>query len=124
MDTRRSVGRSGEDLAAGYLERLGWRIVERNWRFKRVGEIDIVAVESTGRRRTLVFCEVKARSGTGFGEPLEAITHAKLVRLHRLACAWMACHEMGYDRVRIDAIGVLCPPGGRPTITHAKAVRL
>jgi len=124
MDERTSLGRSGEDTAAAYLEQLGWQIVERNWRFKRVGEIDIIAVEPSSSRGTLVFCEVKAKSGTGFGEPLEAVTRAKLQRLHRLACVWMATHEMGYDRVRIDAIGILAPPGTPATITHARAVRL
>ncbi|MCL2482513.1 MAG: YraN family protein [Propionibacteriaceae bacterium] len=124
MDERVSVGKMGEDLAVSYLERLGWRIVDRNWRFSRVGEIDIVAVEPSRGRGTLVFCEVKAKSGTGFGEPLEAITQAKLRRLHRLACLWMTNHDTGYDRVRIDAIGVLAPPGGVATLTHAKAVRL
>jgi len=124
MDERKSVGRLGEDLAAGYLEELGWRIVERNWRFSRVGEIDIVAVEPNRGRGTLVFCEVKAKTGSGFGGPLEAVTHSKLVRLHRLASAWMATHPMGYDTVRIDVIGVMAPREGEPTIEHAKAVSL
>jgi putative endonuclease len=124
MDERISVGRLGENAAVDYLVMLGWRIVERNWRFGRVGEIDIVAVDPEGRSGTLVFCEVKTKAGSGFGDPLEAITRAKLLRLHRLACAWMATHEMGYDRVRIDAIGVLAPPGGLAQINHAKAIRL
>jgi putative endonuclease len=124
MDERKTIGRRGEDLAAAYLEQLGWQIVERNWRFQRVGEIDIIAVEPSSPRGTLVFCEVKHRSGTGFGQPLEAITHAKLHRLHRLACVWMATHQMGYDKVRIDAIGVMSLPGADPAITHARAVRL
>ena len=124
MEERKSIGKKGEDLAADYLEKMGWTIVDRNWRYRRVGEIDIVAVEPSPGNGTLVFCEVKAKSGTGYGEPLEAITRAKLFRLHRLACVWMATHEMGYDKVRIDAIGILAPPGGPETITHAKAVRL
>ena len=123
MDERMSIGQQGEDLAATYLEKLGWRIVERNWRYGRVGEIDIIAVEPSRGKGTLVFCEVKAKSGRGYGEPLEAITHVKLQRLHRLACVWMATHEMGYDRVRIDAIGILACPGETATITHARAVR-
>jgi putative endonuclease len=124
MEQRNTIGRRGEDLAVAYLEQLGWLIVERNWRFQRVGEIDIIAVEPSSGRGTLVFCEVKYRTGTGFGQPLEAITHAKLSRLHRLARAWMATHQMGYDQVRIDAIGVVSLPGAPPTITHARAVRL
>ena len=124
MAERSTIGKAGEDLAASYLERLGWRIVDRNWRFSRVGEIDIVAVEPSGGRGTLVFCEVKARSGTGFGDPLESITVGKLKRLHRLACAWMATHPTGFDQVRIDAIGVLSLPGGPATIDHVQAVAL
>ena len=124
MDQRGSIGRMGEDVAAAYLEQLGWHIVERNWRYGRVGEVDIIAVEPSKGRGTLVFCEVKAKSGTGFGEPLEAVTRAKLQRLHRLACVWMATHEMGYDKVRIDVVGVLAPPGAPATINHARAVRL
>ena len=124
MDARKTVGYAGEDLAASYLEDLGWTILERNWRYSRVGEIDIIAVEPSSVRGTLVFCEVKAKSGLGFGAPLEAITIEKLRRLHRLARVWMATHEMGYDKVRIDAIGILAPPGKVATISHAKAVRL
>ncbi|MCL1906421.1 MAG: YraN family protein [Propionibacteriaceae bacterium] len=124
MNQHPTLGQIGEDLAASYLESLGWKILERNWRCGRAGEIDIVAVEPSYRRGALVFCEVKAKSGHGFGEPLEAITREKLKRLHRLACLWMSTHEMGYDRVRIDAIGILALPGQEPTIEHAKAVRL
>jgi putative endonuclease len=118
------MGQSGEDVAASYLADLGWRIVDRNWRFKRVGEIDIVAVEPSDQSGTLVFCEVKTRSGTGFGRPLEAVTASKLQRLHRLACVWVATHDMVYDRVRIDVIGLLSPPGGVTTIEHVRAARL
>jgi len=124
MEERISIGKKGEDLAAAYLEEMGWKIVDRNWRYRRVGEIDIVAVEPSKGSGTLVFCEVKSKTGTGYGEPLESITRAKLSRLHRLAYLWMSTHETGYDKVRIDAIGVLAPPGGPQTITHAKAVRL
>lgn len=125
MAERQLIGKTGEDLAASYLERLGWRIIDRNWRFSRLGEIDIVAIEPSGTGRgVLVFCEVKSRSQNVFGEPLEAITRAKLNRLHRLAGVWMSTHRMGYDLVRIDAIGVFSQPGAKPVITHVKAVRM
>lgn len=124
MDERRSTGQWGEDVAARHLEGLGWRILDRNWRFSRVGELDIVALEPSPGRGTLVFCEVKTKSGDGFGTPLEAITVAKLRRLHRLACAWMASHDTGYDRVRIDAIGVQGLPDRAWRVTHAEGIRL
>src|SRR3954464_14821429 len=78
------LGRRGEDLAARYLTDLGYRILARNWRC-RSGEIDLVAADLEPGRRTIVFCEVKTRSGLGFGDPLEAITWAKGRRLGRPA---------------------------------------
>jgi len=114
----------GEDCAVRYLENLGWTVLERNWRYKKLGEVDIVAVEPSERNGVLVFCEVKAKRGRGYGDPLEAITRAKLARLHRLACAWMSTHEMAFDRVRIDAIGILAPKNEHWELTHVKAARL
>jgi putative endonuclease len=69
VNPKDDLGRTGEQVAAEYLERAGLRVLDRNWR-SATGEIDIVATE----RRVLVVCEVKTRSGTGFGTPLEAIT--------------------------------------------------
>ena len=77
-------------------------ILDRNWRC-RLGEIDIVAMEVEGADRSLVFCEVKCRTGLGFGPPLEAITYAKVRKLRRLAGEWLATstssHE-GYGSTR------------------------
>ena len=124
MNQRQSIGKLGEDLAVAYVESLGWQVIARNWRYSHLGEIDIVAVEPSSGKGILVFLEVKAKTGTGYGEPLEAITYEKLKRLHRLAHAWIATHEMGYDRVRIDAIGIVARQGEDPALTHARAVRL
>ena len=55
-----------------------------------LGELDIVALDRSDGRRTAVFCEVKCRTGLGYGDPLEAITYAKVRRLRQLAAEWMA----------------------------------
>ena len=115
--SKQQVGARGEDLACAELTRQGLTIVERNWRCS-VGEIDIVAVEGG----TLVFCEVKCRTGLGFGHPLEAITYAKRRTLRQLAAIWMRDHCVRTRSIRIDAIGVLMLPGREPSVTHVKAI--
>ena len=115
------MGVQGEDLAVAELERQGMVVLARNWR-SRTGEIDIVASEEGERGRTLVFCEVKCRSGLGFGDPLEAITWAKLRTLRALAAEWMRVHQVRAAAIRLDAIGVLLQPGQAPRLTHVKAV--
>ena len=78
----------------------------------------------TGRTAvpTVVVCEVKCRSGLGFGHPLEAITWAKLRTLRQLAAEWVRDHPTGPVRVRIDAIGVVLLTGQEPQLTHARGV--
>jgi putative endonuclease len=120
-ESKRQLGVRGEDLACAELERQGMRVLERNWRC-RLGEIDIVAAETGEKGVTLVFCEVKCRSGLGFGHPLEAITFAKMRTLRQLAALWMREHHVKASTIRLDAIGVVLAPGGPPSLTHVRAV--
>jgi putative endonuclease len=115
------VGARGEDLAAAELERQGMTILARNWRCP-TGEIDIVATELADGRQTLVFCEVKCRTGLGFGAPLEAITHKKIRKLRQLAAEWLAATGSAVDRIRIDAIGVVLLPRQPPQLTHIRGI--
>ncbi|MEA4943588.1 MAG: YraN family protein [Propionicimonas sp.] len=117
---KRELGRAGEDAAADYLRRLGWHILDRNWRCP-VGELDIVACEP-GTPQVVVFCEVKCRSGLGFGPPLEAITYAKQRKLQELALHWLRAQPRPVPRFRIDGIGVLLPVGGTPRISHVRGI--
>jgi putative endonuclease len=111
------LGRRGEQVAAQYLADHGLVVVERNWRC-REGEIDIVAREGP----TLVFCEVKTRSGMGFGGPLAAVTRGKQARLRRLVGAYLA-HAGGHcGPVRIDVVAILWQPGDRVSIEHLRGV--
>jgi putative endonuclease len=80
-----SAGMRAEDLCAELLRRAGLRLVERNWRCRH-GEIDLIADESG----TLVFAEVRMRSGTGFGGAAESVTAAKRSRLIAAARLYLA----------------------------------
>jgi putative endonuclease len=120
-ESRQQVGRRGEDLACAELERQGMAVLDRNWRCA-LGEIDIVAAEPSDRGVTLVFCEVKCRTGTGFGHPLEAITFAKMRTLRQLAASWRRQHRIPASGIRLDAIGVVMLPGQQPSLTHVRAV--
>jgi putative endonuclease len=117
MHAKDALGRDGEQVAAEYLQRSGLRILARNWRCSE-GEIDIVAAE----RRVLVVCEVKTRSSTRYGTPVEAITRAKRRRLRRLAVRWLAANGVLFDEVRIDVVGLTRDPAGGFTIEHVRGV--
>lgn len=108
LDPRRRLGAHGERLAGEHLERAGYRVLERNARCGRLGELDIVARDG----RFLVFCEVKTRiAGTTAGPdgPLDAIGPVKRRRIRRLAAEWLRTRDRaggGLPWIRFDAIGV------------------
>ena len=101
------VGRAGEERAAGLLERLGLRVIERNWRCPE-GELDLIAV----RGDLVVFCEVKTRRSRLWGDPSEAVHPRKQARLRRLAGRWLAEHRGRDRRVRFDVVSVVDGPDG------------
>lgn len=89
----------GEDIASKYLEKKGYRIIERNFR-KGYGEIDIITTKSN----VLVFVEVKTRTSNKYGTPAEAITYPKLKSLIRTAEFYKTINPKLPDHMRIDAI--------------------
>lgn len=107
------LGRRGEDLAADYLAGTGLVVLSRNWRC-REGEVDLIATD--GQR--LVVCEVKTRSGTGYGEPSEGVTPAKAARIRRVTAAWLRAYRVGWCEIRFDVLAVLCPQDGPVTVEH------
>jgi putative endonuclease len=114
---RQQLGRFGEAYAARYLVDRGMVLLDRNWRCD-VGEIDLVLRDGP----VLVVCEVKTRSSSAFGSPLEGVTERKAARLRRLAARWLAEHPLRPADVRIDLVGVLAPPGGTPQVDHVCGV--
>ena len=112
------LGAKGEDLAAAWYTGQGYQVLDRNWRC-RDGELDLVV----SRARCVVFCEVKTRSGTGFGLPAEAVTGEKQRRLRRLATRWLGEHKpaAGFADVRFDVACVTLRTGAEPALDVIEA---
>jgi putative endonuclease len=102
-DLRQHLGRVGERLALDHLERLGLRLVARNFR-TRWGELDLIVCDDV----TIVFVEVKARRAGAVAGPLQAVPPSKQRQVRRMAAAWLA-ETNGRPRVgelRFDVVGV------------------
>ena len=102
MSVRQQLGLRGEELAAAHLIQHGFQIVARNVRVGRC-ELDLIAA----RGRTVVFCEVRARSSAALIEPVESIDRAKVARVRRAAAQWLAAQAARYEQIRFDAASVL-----------------
>ncbi len=110
---RRTLGQEGERLAAEYLEREGYRIIERNVRAGGV-ELDLVAC----RGRLRVFVEVKTRRSRRHGPPEAAVDRNKQARIARGAAAWLREHRTAGGRARFDVITVEPDPSGALVVRH------
>jgi putative endonuclease len=100
-----ALGSRGEDVAAAWYAARGYELMARNWRC-RDGELDLVLRNG----RTYVFCEVKTRTSTRFGAPVEAVTRVKQMRIRRLAARWLEDAAPGPAReIRFDVASVLGP---------------
>jgi putative endonuclease len=113
MATRTELARAGEDIAARFLAAKGWRIVGRNVRYGRAGEIDIIAE----RGGMLAFVEVKTRSGSRYGTPGEAVTWRKQARIRSLARLYLTQMKPRASAVRFDVVEVRSG-GAHPVVTH------
>jgi len=97
--------RFAENLVAAWYQRQGYTIIARNWQCPR-GELDVVA----WRNRVLVVCEVKARRNQAFGNPFEAVTQGKVMRLRRATAAFLGTSGDGLPpirEIRFDAAAVV-----------------
>ena len=98
---RQAFGELGERIAERWLRQRGWTVVQRRFRSGH-RDIDLV-VERDG---TVAFVEVKARRGTAFGSPLEAVTGAKRRELVKAARVWVDRHGRPADVYRFDCIAL------------------
>lgn len=96
------IGNLGEDIAAVYLRKRGYKILERNFNC-RFGEIDIIALYNG----YYVFIEVKSRNTAAFGTPREAVTPYKQQRIISAAKYWLLKQSKVSSPVRFDVVEVL-----------------
>jgi putative endonuclease len=109
----RALGIAGEDAVAAWYLANGYEIIARNWRGGRDGELDLIV----RRGRTYVFCEVKTRTSTAFGAPIEAVGWKKRERIRRLAARWLSeAPSRPAGDIRFDIASVL---GGQIEVTEA-----
>lgn len=111
-DIRRTIGERGEELAASFLLKKGFVILDRNWRCLS-GEIDIIAKKD----EMVHIVEVKTRRISHDGYPEESISDAKLSRLNTLAQKYLAQQNLP-DVFQIDAVLIDVEKGGRATLHY------
>jgi putative endonuclease len=102
---------NGERRAARHYRLRGWRIVAANVRVGR-DELDLIV----RRGRALRIVEVKEKTGTGFGDPLEMIDGVKLAHIRRASVRWLAAHpelarlDLGCEAVGVSPAGLVRVP--------------
>ncbi len=99
---RQQVGHEGEKAARLHLEKLGYRIIETNYRCS-LGEIDIIARD----KGAIVIIEVRTKTSSAFGLPEESITKEKARRLRRLALCYLQSTYKREVPCRIDLIAIM-----------------
>ena len=107
-------GIAGERVAERWLRGRGWRVLERRYRTGH-RDIDLIAE----RDGLVAFVEVKSRTGTRFGDPVEAVNWKKRGELVRSASTWIDRHGRRGEHYRFDVIGVLVT-GSRVRVRHVE----
>ncbi len=100
MAVHNDFGTSGEELAAAWLVKQGFELIERNWRFRKA-EIDIICL----RNETPHFVEVKCRSSGSFGFPETSVTPKKIRMLLQGINEWMYLHPE-YKNFQLDILSI------------------
>lgn len=106
----------GEEMAVAFLRRRGLKVLYRNYRAPKGGEVDIVARDGD----LLCFIEVKTRKKRESSRPLDAVTLEKQALIERGARSWVALLPSSEVEWRFDVVEVLLEEGIIPKIVHVK----
>jgi len=102
LNQQQKFGEKGESMAARYLKKKGYKILEKNYRIP-LGEIDIIAKDG----KTIVFVEVKSRRSAQFGSPKWAITPKKQRKISMVALQYLKTTEQSTAKARFDVVTVI-----------------
>lgn len=100
---KRCDGMEGEEIAVRYLQREGFTILERNFRMKGGKEIDIICKKG----EELHFVEVKTRRSQRYGRPMSAVRSGKVLRITKVAYAFLNKRRLGKIKVRFSIVEVI-----------------
>ncbi len=101
LNKKQKFGKKSESLAASYLKKQGYKILELNYR-SMLGEIDIIAKD----KNTIVFVEVKARSSNLYGNPKYAVTPKKQKKISMVALYYLKTTNQNKISARFDVISI------------------
>ncbi|WP_456422025.1 YraN family protein [Lutibacter sp.] len=101
MAKHNELGKKGEELAVQFLQKNNYKILERNWRFKKA-EVDIIAQKDT----ILAIVEVKTRSSDYFGNPQDFVNQKKIKLLVEAVNEYVISKDLDIE-VRFDIISIL-----------------
>lgn len=118
--TNKEIGKYGEEIAKNFLIKRGFEIIEMNWHYSRMSEIDIIASKDD----ILHFVEVKTRSNNKFGIPLEAVDKRKLNYIFQGAMGYVSKSKKRYKRVQLDVIGIMLEGEKEPDIKFIENISL
>lgn len=118
--TNKEIGKYGEEIAKNFLIKKGYKILETNWHYSRVSEIDIIAIKNDA----IHFVEVKTRSQTKFGMPEEAINYRKMASIVQGTRAYLSKTNKRFKKIQIDAIAILLKKEGEPEINFIENISL
>jgi len=95
------IGKQNEEKAVTYLEKIGYKIVEQNFKLLPIGEIDIIAKD----KKTIIFVEVKYRKNKNFGLPCEFVTKTKQKKIVKTALCYIKQNKIKAD-IRFDIVSI------------------
>ena len=117
--TNKEIGKYGENLAKDFLIKKGFKIIETNFHYSKIAEIDIIA----SKNNILHFVEVKTRTSNTFGTPIEAVDNKKLQSIYHAGLFYIQKNKK-FSKFQIDVIGINLDKNKAPVFNFLENVEL